>query len=130
MSELPTERRYATGGCLSSAVTAFEKHKIYNKGLLRRSKPIPGSQDKARDAVVPAQRAVSLANQGQDIVARFRSELVDGEVKAALHSFQEAENILEHLRTEAIHRGYLSYGFKADLCFGKVQMKSSNAVPA
>jgi len=88
LSEVPTETRYATGDCLSSAVTAFEKHKIYNKEAIAKAVLSQSlvSQDKARDAVVPAQPAVSLANQGQDIVARFQSELVNGEAKAALHS--------------------------------------------
>lgn len=69
---------------------------------------------------------MALANESQDIAASFESELANADVTAALHSFQQTQNILEHVRREAIHRGYLGYEFEADLRLGKVQMKSGN----
>jgi tetratricopeptide (TPR) repeat protein/DNA-binding winged helix-turn-helix (wHTH) protein/TolB-like protein len=113
-----------------SAIAVFEKHRITNgeaiaAAVLSEAFVVQG---KARDAAVAAQRAVTLANESQDIGARFESELANGDVKAALHSFQAAQTILERVSREASHRGYLGYQLEADLRLGKVQIKSGNAV--
>jgi tetratricopeptide (TPR) repeat protein/DNA-binding winged helix-turn-helix (wHTH) protein/TolB-like protein len=113
-----------------SAVAVFEKRRIANQRAIAAAVLSEAlvEQGEARDANVLAQRAVTLANDSQDLGARFESELANADAKAALHSFQEAQNILEHVRSEASHRGYVGYQFEADLRLGRVQMKSGNAV--
>jgi tetratricopeptide (TPR) repeat protein len=99
---------------------ACEANAILSSALL--------AQGKVAEAQAAVTRAAELCRQGSDRTSRYEEGYAMAAIQGQSGHFDQAFKILDNVRSEAGHYGFLEYELEARLRLGELELKSGKRV--